>query len=48
MEDTFKLLNLSSDRKGEYIEAKEKQYLERMTVGRNIKPTYEQKEYQRF
>jgi tubulin polyglutamylase TTLL6/13 len=24
MEDTFRLLNLSSDRKGDYIEAKEK------------------------
>ena len=49
MEDTFKLLDLGADRKAAYLEAKEKHYFERMMSGsKHIKPTYEQKEYQRW
>jgi hypothetical protein len=50
MEDTFKLLNLTPERKQAYLEAKEKQYFERMmhVSSKPIKPTYEQKEYLRF
>lgn len=49
MEDTFKLLDLSYDRKLAYQEQKERHYFERMMSGsKQIKPSYEQKEYQRW
>lgn len=50
MEDTFKLLNLTPDRKQGYIETREKQYFERMmhSTSKPIKPSYEQREYLRF
>lgn len=49
MEDTFKLLNLTPERKQAYIEAKEKQYFERMMhANKTVKPSYEQREYLRF
>jgi hypothetical protein len=49
MEDTFRLLNLDTDRKADYVETKEKQYFERMmNANKQIKPSYEQREYQRF
>ena len=49
MEDTFKLLNLSPERKQAYNETKEKQYFERMMHhSKAIKPSYEQREYLRF
>ena len=49
MEDTFKLLNLTPERKAAYMETKEKQYFERMmNANKQIKPSYEQREYLRF
>ena len=49
MEDTFKLLNLTPERKAVYMETKEKQYFERMmNANKQIKPSYEQREYLRF
>ena len=49
MEDTFKLLNLTPERKATYMETKEKQYFERMmNANKQIKPSYEQREYLRF
>lgn len=50
MNDTFRLLNLTSDRKNDYIAQKEKLYFERMMTGhaRTLKPTYEEKEQKRY
>ena len=50
MEDTFKLLNLTPERKQIYNEQKEKQYFARMLRSSNkyVKPTFEEKEYKRF
>lgn len=49
MEDTFKLLNLTPERKALYLETKEKQYFERMmNANKTVKPSYEQREYLRF
>ena len=49
MNDTFTLLNLSSDRKNDYLAQKEKLYFERMMTGhKTLKPTYEEKELKRY
>lgn len=49
MEDTFRLLNLSPDRKTQYLEQREKQYLERlMTANKGAKLSFEEKEYKRL
>ena len=49
MNDTFTLLNLTSDRKNDYLAQKEKLYFERMMTGhKTLKPTYEEKELKRY
>jgi hypothetical protein len=49
MEDTFRLLNLTPERKQAYMELKEKMYFERMMhANKTFKPSYEQREYLRF
>ena len=49
MEDTFRLLNLSSDRKTQYQNQKEKQYFEKLMMpNRVVKPSSEEKEWEIF
>ena len=49
MEDTFKLLNLTPERKQKYVQEREKYYIERlMTANKGPKLSYEEKEYKRY
>jgi len=49
MEDTFKLLNLTPERKQKYVQEREKFYIERlMTANKGPKLSYEEKEYKRY
>ena len=49
MEDTFKLLNLTPERKSQYMEQREKYYIERlMTANKGPKMSFEEKEMRRF
>lgn len=49
MEDTFALLNLTPERKTQYMEQREKFYIERlMTANKGPKLSYEEKEYRRY
>ena len=49
MEDTFKLLNLTPERKQKYVTEREKYYIERlMTANKGPKLSYEEKEYKRY
>ena len=49
MEDTFRLLNLTPERKTQYMEQREKYYIERlMTANKGPKLSYEEKEYRRY
>ena len=49
MEDTFRLLNLTPERKQRYVAEREKFYIERlMTANKGPKLSYEEKEYKRY
>lgn len=49
MEDTFQLLNLTPERRSQYMEQREKYYIERlMTANKGPKMSFEEKEQRRF